>query len=220
MYNEILFFMSLIAAFTAVVMAHRYFGKEGLTAWISVATVLANIVVTKQVTLFGMDATLGNIMFASIYLCTDILSETAGIQESRKAVNIGFFSAVLFIATAKIAVLFKPNALDIIQAPMKALFSMSARTTVASVAFFYLANMADIYMFDKLKAKFPKALWLRNNISTIICNCTENFLFTIAAFYGIMPLRECALVALSTSVIEALVAVCDTPFLYWAKRQK
>lgn len=218
MYNEILFFISLITAFTAVVMAYRYFGKEGLIAWIAIATVLANILVTKQIRLFGLDATLGNIMFASIYLCTDILSETAGIKESRRAVNIGLFSAILFVATANIAVMFHPNELDIIQAPMKELFAMSARTTIASVAFFYMANVADIHLFEKLKKRYPKALWLRNNVSTILCNCTENFLFIIAAFMGILTLKDCILIAVSTSAIETVVAVCDTPFLYWAKR--
>ncbi|MDO5549411.1 MAG: queuosine precursor transporter [Eubacteriales bacterium] len=220
MNNEVLFFVSLIAAFTAVVMAHKFFGKEGLFAWIAVATILANILVTKQIRLFGLDATMGNIMFASIYLCTDILSEIQGIQQSKKAIRIGLCAALLFVAVSQSAILFQPNKMDIISEPMAELFAMSARTTIASVTMFYLANLADIYLFERLKQKYPDALWLRNNVSTILCNCAENFLFIIAAFIGTYSLADCIVIAATTSVIEMIVAVCDTPFLYAARKIK
>lgn len=218
MNNEILFFGSLIAAFTAVVMAHKFFGKEGLFAWIAVATILANILVTKQVRLFGLDVTMGNIMFASTYLCTDILSETHGIKQSKKAIRIGLCAALLFVAVSQVTILFQPNDLDIISGSMTALFTMSARTTLASVTMFYLANLADIYLFDRLKRKYPDKLWLRNNVSTILCNCAENFLFIISAFIGTYSLADCIVIAATTSVIEMIVAVCDTPFLYTARK--
>lgn len=216
--NEILFFVSLIAAFTAVVMAQRYFGRDGLIAWIAIATVLANILVTKQIRLFGLDVTLGNILFASTYLCTDILSEQEGIRESRNAIRIGLCSALLYIAVSQVAILFQPNELDVIHNSMQDLFTLSARTTLASVTFFYLANLADIYLFEALRRKYPDALWLRNNVSTIVCNCTENFLFIIAALWGICSLHDCVSIAAATCVVEIIIAVCDTPFLYWARR--
>lgn len=216
--NELLFFLSLIAAFSAVVGAARYFREHGLIAWIAVATVLANVLVPKQITLFGLNVTMGNIMFASTYLCTDILSELYGIEKSKKAVQIGLISALLYVAVTQVAVLFRANELDIIRGSMEELFTMSARVTIASVTMFFLANLADIYLFDALKRKFPNALWLRNNVSTIICNCTENFFFTIAALYGIYSMQDCISIAAATCAVEMIIAVCDTPFLYMAKR--
>lgn len=216
--NEILFFGCLIAAFTAVVMAHRIFGVEGLIAWVALATVLANIFVTKQVRLFGLDATLGNILFASTYLCMDILTEVAGIKTARKAVHIGLCSALVFVVASQAALWFVPNELDTVSTAMGSLLTFSARTALASISCFYLANLADIHLFEKLKQKYPDALWLRNNVSTIVCNCAENFLFITAAFLGICSLKECLMIAAATSAIEIIVALCDTPFLYWARR--
>ena len=63
---------------------------------------------------------------------------------------------------------------------------------------------------------FGKRLWLRNNASTILCNCAENFGFITLAFIGIYDLETILTIAISTSIIEAIVAVCDTPFLYVA----
>lgn len=216
--NEILFFASLIAVFAAVVMVAKVLGKEGIFAWIAVATILANILVPKQITLFGLNVTMGNIMFASTYLCTDVLSEIYSMKESKKAVHIGLLCALLYVAVSQITILFSPSELDIISGSMENLFAMSARVTLASVTMFYFANLADVYLFEALRKKYPNALWLRNNVSTIVCNCSENFLFTIAALIGVYSMSDCISIAIATCVIEMLIAVCDTPFLYWARK--
>lgn len=81
--------------------------------------------------------------------------------------------------------------------------------------------MADVYLFNKIKEKMNgKGLWVRNNVSTILCNCIENFGFIALAFWGIYDLQTILTIAASTSIIEAIVAVLDTPFLYLAKKVK
>lgn len=83
---------------------------------------------------------------------------------------------------------------------------------------FAISNIADVYLFEKLKNKFNgKKMWLRNNVSTILCNCLETFGFVFIAFIGIYPLEDLMMIALSTSIIEIGIALCDTPFLYLAK---
>jgi uncharacterized integral membrane protein (TIGR00697 family) len=84
-----------------------------------------------------------------------------------------------------------------------------------------LANIADVYLFNKLKDKFKgKKLWLRNNISTILCNCLENFGFVFLAFFGVFEIQEILSIALVTCVIEIIIALLDTPFLYISKHIK
>lgn len=212
--NEILFFGAIILAFFAVAIIGKVFGKYGLFAWIAVATVLANIIVTKQITLFGLDVTLGNIMFSSTYLATDILTERCGYKTAKKAVNIGAVSCLLFIAVSQYCLLFIPNDFDFVSDSMKVLFEISIRTTTASVVLFYLANLADVYIFEKLRELLPNKLWVRNNVATIFCNCAENFLFILGAFLGIMSFKDCMMIALTTCVVEAIVGICDTPFVY------
>ena len=58
--------------------------------WIGFATVCANLQVVKTVELFGLTATLGNIMYGTVFFATDVLNEKYGPREARKAVWLGF----------------------------------------------------------------------------------------------------------------------------------
>ena len=69
--NEWLLAGQVVLAYGAVVAAWRFFGRAGLYAWSVLATVAANIEVIAQVRAFGMDMTLGNVLFASTFLVTD-----------------------------------------------------------------------------------------------------------------------------------------------------
>ena len=71
MYNEILLVISLTVSFSSLLIFHRFFGKSGIYVWIALCAVLANIEVTVLVHAFGMEQTLGNMLFASSFLATD-----------------------------------------------------------------------------------------------------------------------------------------------------
>ena len=83
---------------------------------------------------------------------------------------------------------------------------------------FFISNMMDIYIYNKLKEKYPNKLWLRNNLSTILCNCLENYFFNFFAFVGIFSLPVIISIATTTTIIEVVIALCDTPFLYISKK--
>lgn len=91
MTNELWAIAAFIMTFVMLVIMYRFFGKEGLFVWVAVGTVIANIQVTKSVELFGITATLGNVLFASIYLATDILNDRYGRQVAKKACMVRFF---------------------------------------------------------------------------------------------------------------------------------
>ena len=63
--NELLFLVEMILVFVMVVLAKKFFGKQGLFIWIAIASILANIQVTKSINIFGISATLGNVLFSS-----------------------------------------------------------------------------------------------------------------------------------------------------------
>ena len=85
--NEILLLLTLAVEFTFVILCYRYLGKNGLYMWITIATIAQNIEVLILVKAFGIEMTLGNILFASTFLVTDIVSELYGKKESFKAVK-------------------------------------------------------------------------------------------------------------------------------------
>ena len=88
--NEILLVASLFVIYGCVLLAYRLFGKSGLYCFTAIATITANIEVLIMVKAFGMEQTLGNILFASTFLVTDIISEIEGKKRPRKRSTSGY----------------------------------------------------------------------------------------------------------------------------------
>ena len=218
--NILLGIVSLLLTFSLLIIVEKLFKKEGLFVWVSIATIIANILVCKSIELFSFTTNLGNILFASSFLATDIMSEKYGAKESRKAIILGVVSQVIFVIMTQIGLLYIPAPEDLAQESMKGLFSINLRVSIASIVMYFVSNMADIYIFEKIKEKVPGKLWLRNNVSTMICNSLENYFFSFLAFAGLMDIPTILSIATLASILEIVIAVCDTPFLYLSKKLK
>ncbi len=216
--NELLLFVEIVVVFSLLLLTKKFFGKNGLFIWIAIATVTAEIQVVKSINIFGLSGTLGNVMFASNFLATDILNELYSKEDAKKGVYAGLWAVIIFIIFTQFMLLFKPNNIDMANESMKVLFGLVPRVSISSITMFFIANMADVYIYSKFKEKFKdKKLWLRNNISTILCNSIENFFFVFFAFVGLYSFKDIMIIALSTTLIEVVIAICDTPFLYMSK---
>lgn len=211
-------FINIIVTFSLVVLIEKLFKKEGLYVWLSIATILANLTVCKMIDVFSFTTSLGNVLFASTFLATDIMSEKYSKKDAKKGVYISIFSGITFIIISQLTLLFIPSSDDVVHEAMKTLFSISIRTSAASMLMFFISNMLDIQLYNKLKDKYPRQLWLRNNVSTILCNCIENYFFNTLAFAGIFPMSVIISIATTTTIIEIVIAICDTPFLYISKK--
>lgn len=219
--NELLLFFSIIGVFTSILLIKRFFGKDGLIGYMAIATILAEIGVVKSVNLLGLSATLGNVLFASNFLITDILTECYGEKEARKGIRFAIFSVILFIIIMQFMILFKPNNLDFSQKSMETIFGLIPRISIASIVMLTISNFADIKLYSWLKKKTNnKYMWFRNNVSTILCNGLENFIFIFLCFVGVYSVNDMFVIAMTTTIIETLIALCDTPFLYLSKKIK
>ena len=216
--NIVLGIISIIFVYTSTILMDKFLKKEGLIIWITFATITANILVCKNIDIFNLTVSLGNIMFASNFLATDILSEKYSNDYAYKAVIIGLVMNLLFTFFMQIALLYIPSSTDISNESMKTLFNLNLRVSLSSSLLYFLSNYLDIYLFNKLKEKYPNKLWLRNNVSTIISNCLENYLFVTLSFIGIYDINTIISIATTTSIIEIFLAILDTPFLYLSKK--
>lgn len=219
--NELLFFVEIIVCFSLLLLAKKLFGKEGIFAWIVFASIFAEIQVTKSINVLGINGTLGNVLFASNFLATDILTECYGFKESKKGVYLALFSVICYLIISQLTIAFIPNDIDMVDGSMKTLFALAPRVCISSTIMFFIANMIDVYFYESLRKKFNgKKMWFRNNVSTILCNCIENFFFVFGAFLFVYPFIDVVMIAISTSLIEIIISLCDTPFLYLAKKIK
>lgn len=218
--NIVLGIISIALCFGVIVLLEKFFKKEGLYIWISIATIIANILVCKTINVLGFTSSLGNIMFASVFLASDILTEKYGSEHSKKAVLLGMISAIIFVISTQISLLYIPDSTDLAQSSMTMLFGINLRTSIASLSMYFISNIFGIWIFEKIKSKIPDKLWIRNNVSTIIANCSENYCFAFIAFIGLMDIPTILSIATVGSILEIMIAICDTPFLYIATKNK
>ena len=214
--NEFLFLIATVCCLGLVVLMYRLFGKIGLYAWSAIAAVLVNLITPKCITLFGLATSAGNILYASTFLVTDILSENHTHQEARKCVLIGGIGTLCYLAVSQVTLLFTPNEYDFISNSMRDVFSLAPRLTIASVACYFVSNMLDTYLYKWLSKRTSK-IWIKNNVATMTSQFLDSVLFTLFAFAGIMPTRGLIEFAITLCLLKFFVAILDTPFAYLGK---
>ncbi|KKB37698.1 queuosine precursor transporter [Bacillus thermotolerans] len=220
MFNEWFALLFVIVNFTIFLIMYRLFGRVGLFVWIGAATVLANLQVVKTVELLGLTATLGNTMYGSAFLATDLLNERYGKEDAKKAVWLGFFTLLMMTIIMQMVLLFEPASTDFAQEPMEQLFGLLPRIAAGSLAAYLISQMVDVHIFSYLQKKFPKdsQFWIRNNASTMISQLIDTLIFTSIAFLGTYPTDVWLQIFLTTYILKWIVALLDTPFGYLAKR--
>ncbi len=220
--NELLWIGMLFLNFGAIMLAYRLFGKVGLYIWVPIAVIVANIQVIKTVELFSLAATLGNIVYATSFLVTDILSENYGKKEAKKAVYIGFFALIIMALLMNIALLFKPGPEDFSQESLVTIFSLMPRIAGASLLAYLISQSHDVWAYHFWRRRFPspRFIWLRNNASTMVSQLIDSVIFTTAAFAGKFSGEVLLEIVASTYVLKLIAAAVDTPFVYIARWMK
>lgn len=225
MANEILIILSFIFIYGSIVLFYRYFGKKGLLAFNVLATLLANIEVLILVRAFGVEMTLGNVLFASTFLITDILSENHSRKDASKAVIISTLCSVIFIIISQSWLLYEPSENDWASGAFRTIFSSTPRIVCASLAVYLLSQLTDVWLYHKwwewCKKHFgdeKKGLWIRNNGSTMISQLINTLLYTFLAFYNTYSISTLLSIFASSYLIYIVTSLLDTPFVYWCRR--
>ena len=224
MKNEILLIGSVFLIYGMVLLSYKLFGKIGLYIMTAIATILANIEVLMLVDGFGMEQTLGNVMFASTYLATDILSENEGKKCANKAVWIGVFTSITMLLFTQYWLLYTPSVNDWASVNISQIFATTPRLLAASFIGYVVSQRLDVWLYHKWwdftskKSGNTKAfLWIRNNGSTLISQIVNTIVFTSIAFWGMYDTKTFLSILFSSYLIYVFTSVLDTPVVYVAR---
>lgn len=225
MSNELLLVISLLVIYGSVLLWLYLFGEHGLMALTVFATITANIEVLIMVKAFGMEMTLGNILFAATFVITDILSELYGKETSKKAVNIGILTSISMIFLTISWMYYTPSSSDWAYPSVKTIFSNTPRLMLVSLGVYAIVQKFDVWAYHKWWDFTTKKcgdrkryLWIRNNGSTLISQLLNNILFTFGAFWGKYELNTLIKIAFSSYVIFVVTSLTDTPVVYIARK--
>ena len=219
MSNEVLWILLLVVNFSILTIFYALFGKAGLYIWTALAVILANIQVIKLIQLFGFTTSMGNVVYSSTFLATDILSENHSKKDAHRTVIMGFAVLIATTLIMFICIKFIPHPDDISQDALALIFNFLPRIAVASVTAYLISQNLDIILFELIRKKFPgdNTAWIRNNGSTMVSQFVDNAIFTLIAFIGVYSWQIIIEVFLVSYVLKIIIAALDTPFLYIAK---
>ena len=222
--NEIILIASILVFFGGLVAFFRFFGKTGIYSWTVICTIAANIEVLILVHAFGLDTTLGNVLFASSFLATDIMSEVFGKKEASKCVKIGILTNITFIIISQSWFLYVPAAGDTMAGPVRTVFTSTPREMLSSLAAYALCELYDVWAYhalwnwsEKKTGSHKARLWLRNNGSTLVSQLINVVVFNLAAFAGVFPAQTLVEVLIFGYAIFIVTSLADTPFVYLAR---
>ncbi len=216
MTNETIFIAATIFCLCSALFAFRM-GQQWATAYIVVCSAVLACVGAKVSTIFGLPITLGEAVYASIYLTSDMTTERYGKKAGYRLIRIGFASLLVFTILTQLALLLQPEdyATDVATA-MDTVFGMSLRMAIGGALAYVISQHFDVWLYHRIQQyTSERFLWLRNNLSTFVSQGLDSFIFYTIAFYGVFPnLLE---IALAGYIVKVTIALCDTPFLYLSR---
>ncbi|QSF46058.1 queuosine precursor transporter [Paenibacillus tianjinensis] len=220
MFNLLWGILFVVVNFAFFLLCYRLFGKKGLYAWVGVATVIANIQVAKTIEMpLGIVMTLGNTMYVTLYMTSDLLNEKYGRSEARNAVWFGFFTLLMTTVIMQMVLKFEPQETDIAQSSLETIFGMMPRLALASLTAYFISQFLDVRLYSWIRQYFSSSrqLWIRSNGSTMISSFVDTLIFCLIAFAGFYDLKVWTEILLTTYLSKFLLTAAGTPILYIAR---
>jgi queuosine precursor transporter len=221
----VVWLIMLLFCFSSILVFLKLFSYAGLYVYSALAVIIGNIQVLKTVDFFYSPepVALGTVLFASTFLCTDILSEHFGKEKARKNVLIGFAGFLFMTIIMLVTIGFKPSANDWVQDSLANVFTPMSRFFIASMIAYLASQYFDVWIYSAIKnLTNHRYLWLRNNLSTILSSLVDNTIFSLLAWIILNPNPETLynvimIYIFGTYILRILIALIDTPFMYFSK---
>jgi hypothetical protein len=168
---------------------------------------------------------MGAIIYSGIYFATDLLGERYGRREANRAVFLGFSANVGLVVFTQLSLLFVPtdegNKAEIAHKAHDAqefLFNMTPRFVFGSLLAYIISQAHDVWMYHLLKNwTRGRHLWIRNNVSTMLSQAIDTTIYALVVWWGLVDLKTALALGAAKYFFKCLIALLDTPFLYWAR---
>jgi len=204
----------------------RLYGAMGLVVYSSIAVIISNLQVqtATKYSFFHEPVAMGTIVFSSIFIVSDILTEYYGIAQARRAVWLSFTGLALMTGFMLLTIGFKPvcGFYEVHQA-MCTLFLPTPTLILSGLIAYVAGQLNDIWIFSTLsRLTRGKFLWFRSFLATLIGAFLDNLIFSVLAWIVFsphpLPWRTVFFTyVLGTYLLRVLVAIAGVPFIYLAR---
>ncbi len=183
-----------------------------LTCLFISSLVIAAVVATKIINIFGFYAPAGVLAYSLTFISSDIISEIWGKERANEVIHCGFIALVAAICLSWLALHWTPAPFWNGQESFASVLSNTPRIVLASLIAYTVSQTHDVWLFHLIREKTDgKHLWMRNNLSTITSQLIDSTIFVSVAFYGILPITD---IILGQWLAKIVIALLDTPIVY------
>jgi uncharacterized integral membrane protein (TIGR00697 family) len=195
---------------------------------IFVATlIISNVAAAGKILMIGPLTVAGGIViFPVSYIFGDILTEVYGYHRSRKVIWTGFGCVLLAALSFWLVQQLPPAPFWNNQAAYDSILGFVPRIFLASLTAYFMGEFANSYVMSKMKyfakgARGTKQAW-RFVASTMVGEGVDTAVFTLLAFYGVIPPAAMISVMLGGYILKVAYEIIATPFTVrfsnWVKK--
>ncbi len=176
---------------------------------------ISNIASTKIVDIWRFTFDGGTILFPLSYIFGDILTEVYGYRQSRRAIWIGFLSALMMSLVLGLIGLIRPAEGWELQEAYMSILGQTPRIVAASLIAYFIGEFSNSYIMARMKV-LTKGKWLaaRTITSTIAGQGIDTIIFVIIAFFGVYSNSLLIAIIISNYIFKVLMEVAFTPLTY------
>lgn len=214
--NELIFILHTFFI-AAITLGALYLGKQALITLICFLGVFSNLLVVKQMTLFGFDVTCSDVFAVGGLLGLNLAQEYFGKACAQKIILLNFYMLVVYLAVTQFHLWYTPNNFDEAHMHFDALFSVMPRIIIASIGVYVFVQFLDTYLYGFLNRFFTgRYLVLRSMISLLVSQLLDTILFSITALYGIVG--SVTHIIIVSYAIKVICIIITLPVIALAQR--
>ncbi len=184
MWNEILFVTQSILV-SGFAIGAVFFGSGALYAFTSVAWVLGNLFVVKEVTLFGLDVVTSDVFAIGSNMGVTLLREYYGQKEAKRSIGVGIYTAIFFLIVSQFLIMYIPNTHDTSSIHYDYLLGFMPRIIIASFIVSAISKSINLGLFNIFTKKLGDGyFYIKSMGALLIAQLADTILFAFLGLYG------------------------------------
>ena len=177
-----------------------------------VCLICSNLLEVKMVSLGGITATAGLIVFPISYIINDCIAEVWGYRKARLIIWMGFLMNLLAVIFIQLAIVLPAAPFWESQDAFVATFSSTPRILLASFIAFLAGSFLNAYVMSRMKiSSGGKHFSLRAIASTIVGESADSLLFFPIAFGGVVPVKELIVLIVTQACLKTAYEIIILP---------
>lgn len=189
----------------------------------TVCLIVSNIVESKLISVFGITATAGLIIFPISYILNDVIAEVWGYKKARLIIWMGFLMNFLTVSVFKVSILLPASPFFTNQAAFETILGNTERIVIASFLAFLCGSFVNAYVMSRMKiATKGKGFSVRAVVSTIFGESCDSIVFFTIAFVTVLPASELITLILTQTAMKTGYEIIALPVtnrvVKWVKK--